>query len=275
MNKEIIETITNLIEGQRLHVVCPFCNATHERSFVIGKYSGGRVFGKCYRAKCGQSYVFTKGEYVHTDNQPKKVPVFTPREFDRLEDCTKLPSCVVSKIYNDHKISEEQLQTEGVLWYPRKKSLVFPVYDKHGEQFGYMTKVFYKTESNKTAPKWITYFDRPTTRMHYPYGYSYCDKYKSIVIVEDILSAIRLSSFVRSVAILGTSLGDMQAVELSEHTDRLIIALDPDAIGKAYSMKKKYNSLFSGGIRVCILKDDPKDYKDDGLLISNLKEVAA
>lgn len=114
----------------------------------------------------------------------------------------------------------------------------------------------------KGAAKCCTYVHREAPKLHYqpPLGRG------TVVIVEDMLSAIKLSRVIPTVCILGTHLSEECAVDLHRYYDTLILALDYDAVEKARKLKATWECIFD--ISITILRQDVKD-----IPLSHLQEV--
>ena len=85
------------------------------------------------------------------------------------------------------------------------------------------------------------------------------------VIVEDIPSAIRASTYVNSVALLGTGIGTAQATEIAAYgSGNIVLALDQDATALSFKWARKY-SLLWGDVKVLPLKKDLKNMTEDAL----------
>ena len=77
-------------------------------------------------------------------------------------------------------------------------------------------------------------------------------------MVEDILSASKVSTLHKSVALLGHTLSIEQIKELRSQTEHLILMLDPDVFHKALTYKKRFGFYFRN-FSVVLLSKDPKD----------------
>jgi DNA primase len=90
------------------------------------------------------------------------------------------------------------------------------------------------------------------------------------VLVEDSLSAMRLVEFdssLRTVAILGTGVNAEKVREIQRASvdyDEVMIALDADATGQAFTMARKWGNAFRK-CRVIVLSKDIKDSSDEEL----------
>jgi hypothetical protein len=248
-----------LANGQRKRIVCPFCNAKHETSFVITKSDIGELFGYCYRASCHR-FVGTKtsGTYKASTSS------FKPRVFEH--EYKRLPSEGRRFLFQKYGIRVQQIDTEQVYWVPFQKRILFHVFDKDGRSYGCKTKAL--PNANKEYPKWITYFERETSKLHYPRGNVGT---KIVVLVEDIISAMRVSQVVDAISILGTHLSMEQIREVKSMYDKAIVALDPDALKTAEKLVDKYKNFFTDGMELRDLSSDPKDIKTNEQLLKELK----
>ena len=240
-------------------VVCPFCAGGHnkEESFLLFRNSG-QLKGFCYRAKCGMR--------IHSDKRRASISDTVKCKFNRRVYIGQvgIPKSKLVQLFADnYGIYPDDLGRERVRYDAECGRLVFPVFDRFGKEYGYNLKRTSNTTDDK--PKWVTYFDRETSKLHYPLGYKKSNRYTAIVIVEDILSAIRVARLMPVVALQGTHMSWEQARELLEQTDKLIIALDPDkgGIKAAMRIKNRYRTVFKDGVHMRLLNSDPKEYKSD------------
>ena len=90
--------------------------------------------------------------------------------------------------------------------------------------------------------------------------YEYGDDQAQVVLVEDVLSTLRLQyEEVRGVALLGTTLNQAKVREIGrEGYANVIIALDADATDKAFEMAQRWCLAFEH-CRVAVLDQDIKD----------------
>lgn len=102
--------------------------------------------------------------------------------------------------------------------------------------------------------------------MHWPLSVERRPRFKTLVVVEDVISATRVAQIVPCVAMLGTNLTPSQFEEFAKITDKLILAFDNDAYKKACDYRDKWEGLFKDGIQAPLMLQDPKDYKNDIIL---------
>jgi DNA primase len=110
---------------------------------------------------------------------------------------------------------------------------VFLLLDK-GEYYGAVGRNL----SISNNPRWFVYgrYNGATFQVLL----SKCGSSNSGLLVEDCVSACVASSYFNSIALLGTNIPDESVKYLIKY-DKLYLALDPDATGKAIKLQKKLN----------------------------------
>jgi DNA primase len=82
---------------------------------------------------------------------------------------------------------------------------------------------------------------------------------ETIVLVEDILSAVRVGELVDTWAMLYAFIPDDVVFELAKHYKEILIWLDPDKMNKMIGWVSRYRS-FGINVRIVPTNKDPKDY---------------
>lgn len=247
--QEIIPESLDLGINDNKRVVCPFCKAKHESSFNIRRLEQG-IYYNCYRAACAvKGFISSLPGTTQLECVKKKS--FTPKEF--TYPLEPLPEWVVTTINKKYEITEEELNEQGYKYSPDTSRIWCPLFGRRGQVYGSQTKVF---GAGATGPKTVIYRSAETSGLHYVRQGE--RRGGAIAITEDILSGIKVSRFVRAVALLGTSLLPNQLAELREETDHLILMLDPDMYSKMINYKRKYSFYFRN-FSVILLSKDPKD----------------
>lgn len=109
-----------------------------------------------------------------------------------------------------------------------------------------------------SQPKALTYVEEGEDAL----SWYLCHESAPTVLVEDIPSAVRASTYVNAVALCGTGIGSDRASEIAEYATRpIVVALDQDATAKSFEYVKKYNLLWDGP-RVLPLKQDIKNMQE-------------
>ena len=241
-----------MYEGQtRRDIMCPFCGDT------TGAFSVTRTVDKvlfhCFRASCGAS------GFVQSDGPPKVTSTSgTKKTAKKLTiDIYPIEAWEWRGIYD---IEKEIIGSHyGKDKYGR---VVVSLYDKHMRLVGMHAKRDAVLECSYTGPKAVTYkLDEGPYYFYLRRG----DGSFPLVIVEDIFSAgVFNTAGYASLALLGTSASHDMLKEikfLSRNTDKILVALDPDAITKGIMLKEKLNSLMPGKqVGVAWLDKDPKFY---------------
>ena len=238
-------------------VHCCFCDneKPYPPSLSLTRIDDGILYN-CFRASCsGQGLIgslptdfqVTKG--VQKDNfkaRPYVMPLYELSQTDK------------EYLYDRYKLGLVEIDRNSIKSMRGSSSndFIFPLYDHTGSFYGHTTK------RNDAKLKAIHYLERKTSNLYWPYSVrrSPWDR-KTVIIVEDVLSAIRVNRFKQGVALLGTSMTKEKVKDLLlAGVENVILALDPDAFVTAQLMQEKWG-LFFNTFRVVLLTDDPKDLK--------------
>lgn len=247
----------NLEVDESIRIVCPFCNAEHEASLGLTRTSEGLLY-RCFRAKCRAKGFISSIPGTRRIDLPKKKKAFTPRIF--RHDLVALPESVHKLLFDKYGLTKEETNKQGFKYEPKYDRIFMPVFDARGEEFGCITKALRRQSG---VPKSLTYFTRETPGIHYVRGATAGGK--PVCVVEDILSAVKVSRFINTVALLGTTINNEKIVELRKVTQDLILMLDADACATALYYKKKYSFYFRNFLVIMLSKEDPKDMKEEEL----------
>lgn len=244
---DIILLGATLSEGQSLRTICPACKGgtSEERTLSITRNEG--LVWQCYRATCG-----AKGATHSATSSKEKT---TKKEHPTWEGTThELPPKVRDRIETLWGI------TNPLHWYwttdfgGRVAMSVRSPSDTHR---GWILRALSGTQRTK-----VLNFINPDEE-----GLSWykTKPYAVTVIVEDIPSALRASTYVNSVALLGTGVGSDRALEIAQHsTTSLVVALDQDATDTAFRIARKW-SLLWGDVSVLPLTKDIKNMNEEEL----------
>ena len=227
--------------GQTKRINCPVCNGY--KTFTVTNNMGSHVWN-CYKASCKIS----GGKRVHLSADDIRRG-FKGADYMASQIDFKLPEYVVHM--NDKREGLNYLHKWGlidlrshVMYDAKENRIVFPVIHD-----GKVVDATGRTLTNK-LPKWKKYGN---SGLPYTYG---CGKVA--VVVEDCVSASvvgSLGNFV-GVALMGTSLLSAHQVFLTQFSTA-IIALDPDALPKNFTMAKELRGHVND-VRVLRLTDDIK-----------------
>jgi len=258
-----------LAEGDNTREIeCPFCPAADKEkgSLSVSRTTDGLLY-QCYRAKCGaHGHIPTSHNGIITSIRKKK----NVNQFDY--EVSKLTNEQYSRLIVNYNLTVDEIDSNGLRWVSETSKLAIPLFDANYLQWGWEAKKIKGLSNFKdTSKKSIAYttVENPV-RLHYPkLSKEYIEERtaldnSTIVLVEDVISAIRVMRYVDSVALLGHSLGIAQVLALLEGYKDVIVALDPDATDKAIKMKREYGGYFNT-FEVKPLKKDPKNMTEDEL----------
>lgn len=234
----------DLDEGESEYGDCPECG--RRGKFSITRTSTGLLY-QCFRDSCdARGHVAAVGVAQKPKKGKPKKNTLHPwtgdtRELNMLEKARFLA-------YNG--LNREDIDRGRWKWAPDIHRYVFPVMDPRGYERGVVLRSFTQ------EPKALTRLHTEGPRM----SWHVCDNtFRRVILVEDQISAVKLSRLWTTVALLGTSLSHEGAQEIAGvRPDHVTIALDADAINTAYKLKKWYGLLFDS-TDVIHLRKDVKD----------------
>lgn len=233
----------------RKRIVCPECHggSSGERSLDLSVVNSTLLY-KCHRASCGvygrdsiDGYVVRK-QARNIQPMPSLLPL---RERDRIH----LRSILGPDFTEVARIHDR---------------IVYKVRGRWGTHLGYVKRTYpwYAHSLGGKALNVVEDLSEPF--IHFPpLTRRWLDD--TLVVVEDIPSSIKLSSYMPCAAMMGTHLSLDDASYLRElGVSRLVVALDADALGKQYKIKQSIDFIFD-----CVimprLSEDIKDMDDDDI----------
>ena len=256
----MIEDIAaSLPEGTTNSLTCPSCHGGHnaDRSLSITK-EDGLVKWICYRAKCGFRGI--RGDNLNNVTTTTVNTYQAPVSYDR--ELFPLPDRMRDMLSARYYLSDDAL--DRFKW--TGDALCFDIKNDMGVVTGQWLKGsdFKKRYAVADAMhwEWSSYTEHANA--------------DTCVLVEDPISALRVSQHCHAVALLGTNLSSEQANELADMFDRVVVMLDADAWDKATAMCMRYGILFDRmSYLTWVSERDPKDMQEDELIevLSSLLEV--
>lgn len=141
--------------------------------------------------------------------------------------------------------SERGFQFAGVDYAP---CMIFPVYDVYGNLLMWQARYF----GEEKRRKYITW-GKPNEVIH-----TIGTSSNKVVVVEDIVSAIKVARKVRSAPLFGSNASMVYYHRLSRTYTHLSIWLDPDKTVEANRLAKRVSLLFKS-VNVIVSQVDPKE----------------
>lgn len=247
-----------LSEGESSRIDCPKCGGRN--TFTMTKQSGIVVYN-CYKLGCGcrgaapvglsredvAAYFKTKEPLQQQENASMEIP---------LSFVYTLHDPAVQRFINKWKLHDVTLMYDQI-----DSRVVFPLHDSSMRMVDAVGRSL-----SGAVPKWLRYTGKGD---YYTYGNS---SNTTAVVVEDCISAVAVHKCCRNatgVAILGTTLTDKQ-VELLTQYNRVVIALDPDAVSKTIEFTQQLR-LYVDDVKALYLSDDIKYREPQD--VSNLMEM--
>ena len=259
---------------------CPDCMGgfQKDRAFTITRVDQGYVYN-CFRASCGLcGFVPTKRApatsripFVTQNNTSRRTPSqrvmrplnstqnFKPKYY--VDGVIALTNEQKEFLEDRYSMSRAEIDSTKVRYNPMRGTYVYPIRSSTGERVGVVDRSY----TGQRKPKSLTYreIDRPL--LHFPLQYSAVRKGPTY-LVEDQMSATKVSRYANCVALLGCNLTDAGATVLQRVTNKIIFALDGDATKAALRLRNEYAGMFKH-VAVIQLKRDPKDCDDETLRI--------
>lgn len=247
---QIKDECHHLLTGEHKYITCPFCEAP-EKKMHVTRTEAGYLF-HCFRASCGKSGMI--GDYYKS---PVKDTV-GPEKFNKYTGfLLNMPKPLWEKTLEPYGISFAQTKFQGIKFAPDENRIYFPIYSYLGYQIGETLKAIDKS----VKPKNLTNRWGDIPLIHFPMGQRTSSH---LVLVEDHISAIKLSWWYTSAALMGTHLSEeaFQMLIRNRFTE-FTLFLDGDALLAAYKIANKYGSFAKFNIINTPEGKDPKDLPND------------
>lgn len=241
---------SSLGDGEQGRFVCPGCGGgdTKEKSLVITAYSHHIVY-HCFRAKCGVTGALSTTGEGRTQAKPKA----RPRPYGGA--LVRVPLEVWEQVFAKYDISQAMLTEQGITFATEINRVRFPIYN----YMGYVIGENLRAISPEQKPKSLVNKFNDVPLLHFPYGQFWKG---ALVLVEDQVSAIKISKIHLCASLMGTNLSDSCLKQLLMlGIKKVILMLDGDDAGFAASIKLAKQLVPFVEVVRCVLPKgkDPKD----------------
>lgn len=234
---------------------CPSCGSSDARA----EYSDGTFF-------CFSCSVFT-GAGLKDRLKPRESKEKSVKIIDTSQWQYSLPK-VATEWLNKYGITQNEITSYGLRWNPALTSklwdgptgaLAMPLFTN-----GVVTCVSYRL-FDQDKPKSITLGFRPyitigNIEVTLNHGQEQAPG-ETVIIVEDYISALKVSRILPCVPLLGSAIPDDAILRLSKTHTRLLIWLDMDKAVPALKITSKARLLGLEAGTICT-ELDPKDHSD-------------
>ena len=232
------------------HVPCPKCR----------EYGRDRSGNNMYVYEDGHSYCFSCGfkQRPSLERQLHVVEADKPTTMGLPQDAGKtIPSMALTWLAK-YGILQQEIIDFDVMWSDSLNWLIFPVFgDEHKEtlltfqarNFGNHGKKYYTRGSVGAI---LNYYDQKGSRQ----------PEDTLIIVEDMVSAIKISRQFVVMPLLGSFLSTDRALRLNRFFDKLVFWLDYDKAESAMKQALRMK-VYAFKTSVIITREDPKAYSDE------------
>lgn len=170
------------------------------------------------------------------------------------DDASPVIPKVAMEWLGKYHLTKQEFYALNLYYSQHKDLLIFPFFDAEKNLIAWQGRYF---GSNKDYPKYVTYGVKDMLSM-----FPCKEGSKTVSVVEDTISAIKVSRFVDTMALLGSHLSLKTANRLSRLYPHLIIWLDSDKYKEALKMSEQYAPLFES-VKVVYTDKDPKEYNSE------------
>ena len=243
----------DLAEGENSgYIQCPVCK--REGKFSITRTSTGLLY-HCFRDSCPTAgHVSAEGVARRKEKHKPKQDNYPLRPY--VKPIRDLHAWEYARFMARNGLSRAGIKSRGAFrWAVEDKCYVFPVFSPQGFERGIVLRR-YDGKQPKASTRMHT--EGPLISWH---GDNPRDA-ERVVLVEDQVSAVKLSRWLPTVALLGTALSPEGALEIaSMKVKHVSIALDEDATATARKLQHWY-ALMWPACDVVKLKKDVKDMSE-------------
>ena len=239
-----------LKESERHRGDCPECRG---RNTFTATNNLGDIKYNCFKLGCTVGGIYgtdmTAAEIHRYREQQQQQRAYT--NLKKEKDTMEIPEYVVtpkaSHTKHQRYIRRWGIALGDVMYDVKDERVVFPI--KHG---GRIVDAVGRAVGKKQNPKWYRYTGEAD---YYTIGTG-----STLLIVEDVVSAViavQEMPYITAMAILGTSMNPKHFEKIGEY-DKVIIALDPDAIGKTVEYRREIELWTGNKTTAMNLQDDIK-----------------
>ena len=249
---------SSLCEGEsRSGVLCPACNggATKEGSLSVSRSRGALLYN-CHRASCKFN-----GAIILTSASSRAT-----RGAETPSSRTYIPSSQLDEehvelLVEKFGLTRTSIEFAGLRWieanagiYSRR--VCMPIYGPNLRERG----ASYRSYEGGNPKSLIRFHDNDAIALAW---YISKRRSKAVVIVEDQISAIKVSPYYDSAALLSTNLSMAKVKEIRERKyERVYLCLDNDATSVAVQLAVSLKYKLPG-LQIVGLEKDIKDYNEE------------
>lgn len=175
-------------------------------------------------------------------------------------DCDTYIPAVARVWLGKYAITEYEIVSNKLLWSEYWQQLIFPYFDKYMNLCAWQGRSFEAEGANKHGnargrSKWFSQGNLKTLYHILPIK----ETYDQVVLVEDVVSAIKVARIAPAMPIFGSQIGLERFKTLAERIKEVVIWLDPN-MKKQMVTEARKAELMGIGSRVVFSTLDPKEH---------------
>lgn len=250
-SKHVMLEATGLEPGARMRIRCPACQGGSKRAKTLSimRHEDGSTYWSCWRNSCSE----WGRDGVATNLVRNRIAPPRPKPYRK--SLVKLTEDQRKELGGTIGWDEDHCTAARVRWAEDDNRFAFPIFSPLGAIRGYVLRSY----DPSAFPKALTYMDTPEPHLSWYRGPT-----ETLVVVEDIPSAVRASRYASAVALCGTSISKADILELARNVDNVVWALDADALGTSIKHNRNTNLIFDTTLTLP-LESDLKDMAEPAL----------
>lgn len=233
------------------HEACPSCGSRDN----LGRWKDGHAW--CFGCGYGEppsrtsEVVLEAAKAVLGVSKQEKVP----SKIRMPEDSNYNLGFKAQQWLLSYGITSDEAQENNLKWSQKEEQLLFPIYDDEN-LIAYQARNFKNVGMGaQKRPKWVTY--GKVAEIVHILGLTNDEK-NGIVLVEDMVSAIKCGRYMAAMPLFGNDLSAERMRRLLILTDKLLFWLDPDMQRKSTQLATQAREL-GFKPRVICTNYDPKE----------------
>jgi Zn ribbon nucleic-acid-binding protein len=245
------------------HESCPSCGSKdnvgvwedgHKYCFGCGWMDGNNGGSLSFLRERLESFNDWRAENYTEEEQQKKSSVYISP--DDLTNDFPVPA---RAWLTEYGITDQEIVRLSIVFNKKTRRIVLPLLDKYGNLLMYQQRRIF---SDDPIPvKYLT-TGKVDGMVWFAKQLGEYDKQDTVVVVEDILSAIKVGRLLPCQPLMGTNIPLKTLRSLSERFDNLVVWLDPDKKKEALKLRMALSGLFSR-TEVILTDKDPKEHSNE------------
>ncbi len=239
---------------------CPFCSDTRQR-FYERVTPTGTVYHcfNCNKSGFKPRADLSPKELINRFNSLSVIP-FKSSNVSKVrlpfDYTTSIPKEGLQWFYK-YGIMDDDIKRFGFGYSSKYNRVILPIFENE-ELIYYQARTLEKP--SKDNPKYINVRQSGAKNVWFKAFFS---DTKNLVVVEDILSACKISKVENVVSLLGSYIPDSFIKEVCQKFDKIYLWLDRDKLKESLKYAQKLRVLLNKQVVVIVKERDPKEYSTD------------